>query len=249
MQTNRIAHQGKLAGIAAIALCASVVWPQNHAAQLPPLTAAQIAAEMQKRDRIRAEDLEHYEAARHYEVKYLGFPESLAATMEVDLTYDAASGKTFRIVSQSGSHLLCEEVLKRAVDSEEQAQQEKSATALTTANYRLQTAGTGSVNGRSAYILRVEPLRKGKFLYTGKVWIDAEDFALAQIEAQPAKNPSFWISHTDIHEVYAPVDGFWLPQSNRSETKVRIGGTAIFTIVYGPYRNVRSRPLQSADRR
>jgi hypothetical protein len=31
-------------------------------------------------------------------------------------------------------------------------------------------------------------------------------------------------------------DGFWLPERNRSETKVRIGGTAVFTIDYGTYR-------------
>jgi hypothetical protein len=30
--------------------------------------------------------------------------------------------------------------------------------------------------------------------------------------------------------------GFWLPQQNRSETEVRIGGTAVMTIDYGTYQ-------------
>jgi hypothetical protein len=43
------------------------------------------------------------------------------------------------------------------------------------------------------------------------------------------------------------VGGFWLPQQNRSETKVRIGGTAVMRIDYGAYRVVcrQSRPVIS----
>jgi hypothetical protein len=33
-------------------------------------------------------------------------------------------------------------------------------------------------------------------------------------------------------------EGFWLPGKTRSETKVRIGGTAVFTIDYGAYQVV-----------
>jgi len=45
--------------------------------------------------------------------------------MDVEVKYDAATGKSFRIVSQSGSSLLCNKVLKRAVDSEKEAAQDK----------------------------------------------------------------------------------------------------------------------------
>jgi hypothetical protein len=54
--------------------------------------------------------------------------------------------------------------------------------------------------------------------------------------AEPAKNPSFWISRTLIHQTYEKLGDFWLPKQNRSESKVRIGGTAIFTIDYGVYQ-------------
>ena len=39
------------------------------------------------------------------------------ARMEVEYHHDAATGKSFRIVTQSGSKMLCEKVLKRAVES------------------------------------------------------------------------------------------------------------------------------------
>jgi hypothetical protein len=73
--------------------------------------------------------------------------------------------------------------------------------------------------------------------------VDGIDFAVARMEVQPGRNPSFWISRTVIHHVNTDMGGFWLPQQNRSETKVRIGGTAVMTIDYGAYR-ITPRQLQ-----
>jgi hypothetical protein len=62
------------------------------------------------------------------------------------------------------------------------------------------------------------------------------------LDTEPAKNPSFWISHVSIHSTSAKVGGFWLPAQLRSETKVRIGGTAVLTIDYGTYTVIPERP-------
>ena len=132
--------------------------------------------------------------------------------------------------------MLCEKVLKRAVESEKEAWQNKAAMALTAANYRFHLVGSENVGERPAYVLEVEPILPSKFLIRGKIWVDVEDFALMKVEAEPAKNPSFWIARTRIEQICARTDGFWLPERNRSETKVRIGGTAVFTIDYGTYR-------------
>ena len=139
--------------------------------------------------------------------------------MEVEIDFDATSGKSFRIVSQSGSKILGEKVLKRAMDSEKEASEDRGVTALTPANYRFQLQGSESLDGRPAYILSVEPLKESKFLYRGKIWVDATDFAVAKVEAAPAKNPSFWISRTVIRYTNAKTGNFWLPQRSRSETR------------------------------
>jgi hypothetical protein len=86
---------------------------------------------------------------------------------------------------------------------------------LTPANYRFQLAGSENLNDRPAYILNVEPLKESKFLYRGKIWVDATDFAVSKIEVSPAKNPSFWISKTLIHFSSAKTGDFWLPQRNQ----------------------------------
>jgi hypothetical protein len=191
---------------------------------------------MQSHNQARTDGLKHYKALRHYQVEYRGFSTTLGAKMDVEVNYDAATGKTFQIVSESGSKFLLQKVLERAVDGEKEASADKGSTALTTANYRFQMAGSETVAGRPAYILDVEPLTDSKFLYRGKIWVDAADFAVVKIEAEPAKSPSFWISRTQIQFSTVRSDGFWLPEKNRSETKVRIGGTAVLTIDYGNYQ-------------
>jgi len=193
---------------------------------------------MQLHDTEQAEALKSYKALRHYEVEYRGFFRRVTAEMNVEVNYSASSGKSFRIISESGSHALCKRVLERAVDSEKEAARSKGATALTQSNYRFLLSGSESLNGHPFYVLFVEPLTPSKFLYRGKIWVDANDFALAMIEVQPAKSPSFWITRTVIHNVYGHAGGFWLPEQNRSETKVRIGGTAVLTIDYGKYEVV-----------
>jgi hypothetical protein len=223
-------------------------WAQTpNRASSAPLSLEQIVDQMQKHDQAQTEKLGGYQALRHYAIKYRGFFKTLDAKMDVEIHYDASSGKSFRIVSESGAHTLCEKVFQRAVDSEKEASLAKNATALTQANYKFHLIGSETLNGRPTYILDVEPIAPSKFLYKGRIWVDEIDFAVAKMEVQPGKNPSFWISRTSIHHVNANVGGFWLPHHNRSETKVRIGGTAIMTIDYGTYRIVprQSRPLAS----
>jgi hypothetical protein len=228
--------RGLAAGIVLI-LAAGVIGAEKGDS-LPPaiLNAAQIVDQMQLHNQARNEELKDYKSLRHYTVDYHGFSTSIAAAMDVEVAYDAASGKSFRVVSESGSKFLCDKVLKRAVDSEEEASRDKSSTALTAANYAFQLLGSENVRGRPAYILDVKPIAASKFLYRGKIWVDAVDFAVAKIEAEPAKNPSVWISRTEINFTSAKTGDFWLPEQNRSETKVRIGGSAVLTIVYGPYQ-------------
>lgn len=220
-------------------LLAGGISAQNVAtASSQPLSAAQIVDQMQHHNKIRADDLKHYQSLRHYEVQYKGFSATIDAKMAVEANFDAVSGKSFRIVSQTGSKFLADKVLKRLLDTEEEAGSDQKSTALTPQNYKFQLDGNESVDGRPSYILDVEPLVASKYLYRGKIWVDAADFAVAKIEASPAKNPSFWISSTAIHHRYIKTEGFWLPEQNRSETRVRVGGTAVLTIDYGAYHVV-----------
>lgn len=206
-----------------------------HFSAAHPASAAEIVERMTHANRERAARLRRYTSLRHYRVEYQGLAH-LNAQMEVEVTYDAHAGKTFRILSESGSRGLGEKVLRRALDSEREAQADPAATALSTANYSFRLLGSETLAGRPAYLLAVEPISASRFLYRGRIWVDAADYAVVKIDATPARNPSFWISRTLVQQSFARTGEFWLPARNRSETHVRVGGTAVFTIDYGDYR-------------
>jgi hypothetical protein len=65
--------------------------------------------------------------------------------------------------------------------------------------------------------------------------VDARDFAVVRLQAEPAKNPSFWTKKADIEQVYKNVGDFWLPVHNHSVTAIRLGGRADLTIDYKDY--------------
>ena len=204
----------------------------------PALSARQITERVAQHERQQTSRLAGYRSLRHYSIEYHGFGRQLRATMDAEMRYDAIAGKSFRIVSQSGSGALCNRVLKRALESEVAASKDRAATALTSANYHFRVAGADTVNGRDAYMLDVDPLTPNKFLYRGRIWVDASEFAVLKMEVEPGKNPSFWISHTAIHHINAKAGDFWLPKRNQSTSKVRIGGTATLTIDYGTYQTL-----------
>src|SRR5882757_8596473 len=199
------------------------------------LTSGQIVGRMVERNLKRSEELRGYTDERHYTVTYDGIPKKVTAAMVMEATYEAPSTKRFQIVSSAGPKVLVNRVLKKLLESEKEAAQNPGRTALTPANYRFTLLGTRETAGQRCYVFHVDPKRDDTFLYRGKVYVDSEDFAVTQIEVEPAKSPSFWIRKTRIDHVYKKSGQFWLPERNRSESKLRIGGTAVLTIDYGEY--------------
>jgi len=232
-------------------VCAALGWPSSVAqkSNTAPLetvpdpatarerghaNAADIVRKLVQQNERRSDQLKGYTERREYTVVYHGIA-SMRASMSVEVRYDAPSEKQFKILAQNGPKLLVDRVLKKLLETEQEAAKNPSQTALTPVNYVFSLLGEQKVAGRECYLLHVEPRVASKFLYEGTVFVDAEDYAVVQIEAKPARNPSFWIGKTTIHHTYSKTGQFWLPEHNRSESAVRLGGTAVLTIDYGPY--------------
>ncbi len=203
----------------------------------PPLTTNQVVAQLVQRNQERAAQLRHYQSCRYYSVDYVGFPMEKSADMLVDMHFNAPAQKEFHILQQHGSHLLLDHVLGELIQTEKEALDKPNLgrTDLTPDNYEFRLIGTDTISGKPQYVLEVTPRFKSKFLYRGKIWVDANDFAVSRISAQPAKSVSFWISHTDIEHEYKKIGEFWLPSLNTSVAHVRFGGTARLTIEYRDY--------------
>ncbi|MGA3316280.1 MAG: hypothetical protein ABSC64_07545 [Candidatus Korobacteraceae bacterium] len=203
------------------------------------LAGADVVARLMSRNAARTRDLLSFQATRDYQLHYTGFPSSLAAEMQVKVSYTAPGTKQFTIESESGSKLILSRVLHRLLESERESgsdEANRAAVALTTANYTFSLLGCAPGDGPPRYVMQVEPLHASKYLYRGRVWIDATDFAVTRIEVQPAKNPSFWTKRTVIDHEYQKVEGFYLPALNRTVTDVRLGGKAVLTIRYQDYK-------------
>ena len=86
------------------------------------------------------------------------------------------------------------------MQAEEEGANQAASIRLAAANYNFRLVGTEKQNDRPCYVLDAEPKTKNKYLFRGRVWIDAEDAAVAHIDAHPAQNPSFWT--TNVHFVH-----------------------------------------------
>ncbi len=227
---------GHLLAIVVITMCAA---PAASSADISAdLNANEIVGRMVQRNQERAQELLAFTGDRRYRLEYHGFPSQRSAELDVKMSYRAPGEKQYRVISQSGSQLIIERVFKKLLESEIDAagRANQQRTALTPENYEFQLIGTDEIAGRNQYVFSVTPRSENKYLYRGKVWVDANDFAVVKIEAQPAKNPSFWTIHTDVQHLYVKIGEFWLPAHNTSVTKVRFGGTATLTIDYFDYK-------------
>jgi hypothetical protein len=222
----------------------------SYSGQNPPLSAQQVAQNLEQRDQERGAALHEFTSRRVYRMQYHGFPGSYEARMVVDVTYRAPSVKQFKVVSQSGSTFVIDHIFKRLMQSEQEfiSDRNRQQDALNTENYNFTLAGYETTANGGKYVLNISPRKKNKFLYRGKIWVDAKDFAVVRIEAQPAENPSIWIKKTQIDHSYQKVGDFWLPAQDHTDSQIRLGGAAVLFIDYQDYKIVNASPLPGTER-
>lgn len=253
------------APVFAAGLAAGDASPLPPSITTAPLPVDEVVANLVRKDGERALALRRYESTRVYHLSYRGFPSDRDAEMTVVATYESPSTKSFKVISQTGSKLIIDRVFKRLLESEKEAAEPEThaRTLLNRDNYDIALVGfeasgntshntsdnsSNNSSGRgSQYVLEVYPKVKSKYVYRGKVWVDATDFAVTRIEAEPAQNPSFWTKKSEIRHEYMKVQNFWLPRRNESISYIRLGGRATLTIEYSNYRIGDARTAESTQ--
>ncbi len=218
--------------------------PDTVATQAP-LTLEQVVRSLEQRTKERTQALHHFEGMRVYRLQYRGFLGDRDAEMVVKITYQWPATKDFTVISQSGSKFVIDRIFKKLQEGEREAlrPENQEPTTVNTVNYTFALVGYEETSEGARYILSVLPRSKNKFLYRGKIWVDAKEFAVVRIEAEPAKSPSFWIKKSVIEQTYAKVSNFWLPAFSRTQTEVRLSGHAILSIEYKDYQILEADPL------
>jgi hypothetical protein len=214
---------------------------QQSCASVPvvniPLGGEQVVENLVGMNLERAQALHAYHVSETYRLKYRGFLGARNAEMVVDAKYQSPGTETFTIQSATGSKAILNKVFKKLLRAEDEvlgAETQRRA-ALNRNNYEFALVGCESTPSGSTYVLRVTPRRKDKFLYRGRIWVNAQDFAVVRVEAEPAKHLSFWVRSTEFDRRYEKVDHFWLPANTQSVSRIRFGGHAELTIQYANY--------------
>lgn len=208
--------------------------PVNHPATTG-LTGDMVVAKLLEHNRQREARLQQYSVPSTYRVK--NDKGKVSAEAKVVLHYRAPDTKEFKIVSERGSGLIRSRVFKPLMDIEVEtaAGRNRYDSSITPNNYNFKLLGEEDVNGSHCFVVQASAKRADKYLFNGKVWIHAAEFALVQIAGQPAKPPSVWIKHVEFVRRYQKLKEFWLPLKNESVTQVRIFGKNILTIDYDQY--------------
>ncbi|MBI3671052.1 MAG: hypothetical protein HY237_14890, partial [Acidobacteria bacterium] len=107
-----------------------------------PLTTDQVVEKMVGMNQQRAQALRSYTATRVYHLEYHGVKDK-SADVVVKMTYHWPNRKEFTIVSEIGSEMLRNRVLKRLLKAELEAMQEENRrqTAIHPDNYEFRLVG------------------------------------------------------------------------------------------------------------
>jgi outer membrane lipoprotein-sorting protein len=205
------------------------------AAVSAPMGADEVMRRVVEMNEARSKTLESYTSLRSYHLECHCVSHK-KADMLVRAEYEAPNKKIFTIVSESGSGTVRTKVFKKLLEAEQESEDNQQRSAVTPENYTFQLSDYQKTDTNEFYVLEAKPLTKNKFLFRGRIWVDAKDFAITRVEGEPAVNPSWWTLKTDFRRSYQKTGDFWLPESNESETKVRVVGTAVLTISYGDYQ-------------
>ena len=106
-------------------------------------------------------------------------------------------------------------------------------------HYDFQFLSRETLDGVNCFVFDLSPkarYRELQGLFEGRIWVDAEDFAVVRAEGKPAKNPSFWTHSVNFVQVYHKSGTFWFPLSTESVTDARFFGKTAVSIRYFDYQ-------------
>ena len=224
-------------GIAGLLLLPVAAGTQLAAQQL---NNAMVLRQVDAAVKARIDGIAGYTAIEHYAVFRNKDETHPAAEMTVKTTYKRETGKTYEILSESGSGAIRNFVLSAILDNERHVNEPgvREGAWVTTANYEMKVkpGGIQTVEGRNCFAVSLTPRRKEPYLLDGTLWVDSIDGKIVQIEGKGSKSSTVFSGATEMMREYADVDGFAEAIHARAESDSFLFGQTIVTIDYRDYR-------------
>jgi hypothetical protein len=164
--------------------------------------------------------------------------------LDAQTELDPIKGFHFTVIGEGGSGLIRTRVLKKALEREAMARQERELgrAALTRANYAF---GESMPDEMGLLRINIQPRRREELLVDGTILVTSPEADLVRIEGRLAKNPSFWTKRVDIVRRYERVNGVRVPVEMSSTADVLVVGHSSFTMRYD-YATVNGVPVGAA---
>ena len=220
--------------ISAFIVCSAFA-TAGQVAEPPTRTADEVMAKVFVRDRQREKLSQGYAGHRLYILNNEKW--NKRAELLVAVKGDPDGSKHFEVVSEQGWKSANKRVLRKMLESEAETSRPtmRPKTLLIPENYSFSLLQTEVMEGRPAYVIAVTPKRDDKYLFDGRIWVDAADYAVVRCEGKPAKNPSFWTRNIHFVHEYQKTSEFWFPHTTESVTDARIFGKTDVVIHYFDY--------------
>ncbi|OGF59568.1 MAG: hypothetical protein A2Y62_03790 [Candidatus Fischerbacteria bacterium RBG_13_37_8] len=200
------------------------------------ITPEYIISKLLEHNQVREHKMLGYSAEREYYAESGRFNKK--ASMRVKVVFESPRTKRFDIISEDGSKTIRNKIFHGLMEAELDAldPEKKRQSIISFNNYTFKLAGEADMLGYHCYLLDVEPKREEKYLFRGRVWIEANDFAVVRLEGSPAKRPSIWTRKVEFSRENQKVGDFWVPAKDESTTKIFIFGDSTYIVHYFNYQ-------------
>lgn len=185
----------------------------------------------------REANLLGYTAVEHYSV-FRNVDSGPVADMVVKTTYGQDSGKSYQIVSESGSEILRKELLGRMLESEGSITQPgaRSRALIDSANYSMTVKDEVTIDGRPCAELRIAPHHAEPFLFRGSIWVDSRDGSIVRLQGLTSKPASVFAGPTKVSRQYTMLDGYPMATHADAISSVMFLGQLRIVIDYSNYQ-------------
>ena len=224
-----------------------LVWPGTEAVTAQQPDSASVIALVDAAAKARIDHVESYTVTELYAV-YRGKDETHpAAEMTVQTLYRKGSGKSYTILSESGSAFIRNHVLHTLLGNEKTINLPGNVehSWFTSANYEMQLklGGVQLLDGRECFSLAIHPKRKAPNMIEGTLMVDAKDGSIVQIEGTASQSPSIFTEAAQVMRHYISVNGYAMATHARAVSDSLFIGRTTVTIDYLDYK-IQLRPTR-----
>jgi hypothetical protein len=231
--------------VQAVAAVSFLLWLGTAAVLAQQPDSAKVIGQVDAAVKDRIDHIEGYTVTEHYAV-YRGKDETQpAAEMTIQTVYRRETGKSYTILSESGSEFIRNHVLRTVLDNEKTLNLPGTVehSWLTSANYEMQLkpGGVQLLDGRQCVALAITPRRKATNMIEGTIWVDVRDGSIVQIVGTATQSPSIFTGAAQVMRHYVNVNGFAMATQARAVSDSFILGRTTVTIDYRDYK-IQPRP-------